>query len=113
MCSTAVIAAPLSKASAVRVPVPVKISAMALPEVHPGRLTISWTMALRSGVRWAAVRAPTVDHPGGDHGTEAVVRAREETLFVAVVKVAALSAAWPRTVTEEAPVVDSSAWNCT
>ena len=47
-------AAPPSKASAVRRPEPVTISASALPLAQPGRETISCITAARFGVRWSA-----------------------------------------------------------
>src|ERR671932_180386 len=78
---------------AVRWPLPVMMKARALPLVQPGRLTISCTKLARLGVRWSAPAAPIVVQAGGDQEAEALLRARVETLPVAVVKVAALSAA--------------------
>src|SRR6185369_2765344 len=65
-----------SYASATRWPLPVMMSASALPLVHPGRFTISWTTPVRTGVRWAVPAVPTVGHDAGDQGTAAAVRGR-------------------------------------
>jgi hypothetical protein len=87
--------APASKAWATRLPDPVKMSASAFPDLHPGRLMISCRTALRLDVRWLTPASPTTVHGGGVHEAAVVVRSREETLKAAVVKVRALSDASP------------------
>ncbi|MCY1300359.1 hypothetical protein D9M70_499210 [compost metagenome] len=62
-----------SKAPAVRVPVPVIRNTMSLSATQPSRLTISWMIALRSGVRWAGSAAPRVAQSTGAHATDASV----------------------------------------
>ena len=106
-------AAPLSKASAVRVPVPVKTKARSLPASQPGRATISCTMAERSGVRWARPASPTVVQAAGVQAAKASVVAREDTLFAALVKTAASSASWPRMLSEVVAEPTSSVRNWT
>ncbi len=83
-----------SKDHAVRCPVPVTMMAIALPLAHPGRLTTSWTTALRLGVRSFA---PTslVTHATGAQLADAAVSGRAEMLPAAVLKTSGLSAACP------------------
>src|SRR6266576_2679381 len=94
-CRSGAPAGLLSQARAVRWPVPVTIIASALPLAQPGRMTISWTTAVRSGVRSFALASPITVQGTGDQLAEAVVRGRVETLPFALVKVAGLSAARP------------------
>src|SRR4051812_23588666 len=56
----------LSQARAVRWPVPVMIRASALPLAQPGRLTSSWAIAVRSGLRWFGPASPISVQGGGD-----------------------------------------------
>jgi hypothetical protein len=112
-CSRAAPVALPSKASATRRPVPVMMTASALPLAHPGRLTISWTIAEMSADCCAGPAAPTVVHEGGLQATVAAVRARPETLPEALVKVGALSVACPARVRSVASVVASSTVNWT
>src|SRR5467141_2653900 len=63
-CSNAAAPAFPSYAQATRRPVPVMMTASAFPLDHPGRLTISWTSAERSGVRSLAPTSPAVQDPG-------------------------------------------------
>src|SRR5918998_5645842 len=93
MCRSGAAAGLPFRDSAVRWPLPVTTKAIAFPLAQRGRFTTSCTRAARLGVRWPAPASPTVQ-AGGDHATAALVRGREETVEVAVVKVAALSAAW-------------------
>jgi hypothetical protein len=92
-CSTGA-PVPASWDIAVRCPVPVMIRARDF-RAQPLRLTISWITGERSGVCWYGPTSPSTPHGAGDHGTEATVRGRDETLKPANVKVAALSAACP------------------
>ena len=55
------------------------ITVSALPGAQFARLTTSWTTVARFGVSCPEPLAPTV-HAGTGHGTEAVVRGREEML---------------------------------
>ena len=82
-----------SNASAVRLPVPVTMTARALPLAQPGRPTISRTTDERSGVRWSGPCTCFVGHGGGTHATLAPVRGRDETSNALEEKVAGLSAA--------------------
>ena len=84
---------------------------MSLSAVQPERLTISWTIAVRSGVRWAGPWAPTVVHGSGVHAAEASVVAREDTLKLTVVKALASSVSSPLISSDVAPVFTSLAWN--
>src|SRR4051794_1591734 len=84
--------------------------ASALPLAQPERVTTSCTMAPRSGVRWVAPASPWV-HATGAQVRLADVRARDETLAVELVKVAALSAAWPRSTRFVTSLWDSFATN--
>ncbi len=84
-----------SYARAVRCPVPVMMIASAFPLAQPGRFTISWITLERFGVRWFGPASPTSVHGTGDQFTAAVVRGREETLRLELVKVPGLSAACP------------------
>jgi hypothetical protein len=63
-----------------------------LPLAQPERFTISWTMAVRAGVRCflSTVQAP------GDQVTAALVRGREEMFALVFLKVGALLLASPR-----------------
>ena len=76
------------------VAVPLMMMARAFPLAQPGRFTISWMIAVRSGVRSAAAVSPEVQ-AAGDQLALAVVSARDDTLFVALANVAALSSACP------------------
>ena len=76
-----------SKHSVVRVPVPVTKKAMALFAAQSGRLTISWTMVFKFGVRCLTVASCNTVQETGDHATEAVVFARLEILAFVEVKV--------------------------
>src|SRR5690242_16253642 len=87
--------------------------ASAFPLAQPGRLTTSWITALRSGVRWALPACPTVLHAAGVQVAEAAVRGRDEMLDVVRLKLEALSAACPDTVSVVAPLCDPAAVNCT
>jgi hypothetical protein len=51
MWSSGAVAALASYESAVRLPLPVMMTASAWPALQPGRFTISWITAVRSGVR--------------------------------------------------------------
>ena len=82
----------------------------ALPLAHPGRLTISWITALRSGVRWFAPTWPAV-HATGAQLVAAVVRGRVEMPPLAEPKFSGLSAAWPRRTRLVATLCDSLALN--
>ena len=93
------------------VPVPVMMKAMSLSADQPLRLTISCTIAERSGVRWARPASPTVVHAAGDQATEAEVRSRAPMLFDPEAKVTALSEATPWTMTLVAVLLLSSVWN--
>ncbi len=73
MCRDGALAAPPSKESAVRRPVPVTITAMAFPLLQPGWPTTWPIVAARSGVRWSAPRAPTVGQDAGVQLTLAAV----------------------------------------
>ena len=53
----------------------------------------------------------TVPQAAGLHDADAAVRAREDTLLLAVVNVAGLSAAWPWIVSAMVPLCVSSAVN--
>ena len=66
-----------------------------LPLLHPGRLIISWTTAAIFGVCCATPASPCVGQGAGCQFTAALVRGLDEMFAVAVVKVVALSAAWP------------------
>jgi hypothetical protein len=87
-CRSGAVGALPSNASAVRCPLPVMMKAIALPLAQPGRLTTCCITAARLGVRWFAPSWLALQ-AAGDHCTEALVRGREETLKLAVVKVAA------------------------
>ena len=54
--------------------------ASALPAVHPGRETTSWTSAARSGVRCAASAWPLSFQGVGAQGTLERVSVRDEML---------------------------------
>ena len=95
-CSNGASVALPSRVYAVRSPIPLMTMARAFPLAQPGRLTTSWITAVRSGVRCAAVAAPTVGHDAGCQVAVAVVRGRLEMLSDPVAKVAGLSAACPR-----------------
>ena len=62
-----------------RTPEPLMMIAVALPYVHPGRSTISWSTALMSSVRWSIPDSPTVVQPGTAQFTLAEVVGREES----------------------------------
>ncbi len=76
------------------------------------RLTISWMIALRSGVRWPSVSSPTTVQSGGDQVCELPVMGRDETSPEAPVKLSA-SPVCPRIVRSMVPDVVSSTLNCT
>src|SRR5688572_2748124 len=102
-----------SKATAVRVPVPVITKTIALPEIQPGRFVISCTMLARFGVRWLGPASLAMFQAAGAQGTVAVVRGRLEMLLAVPVNVTALSLAWPANESWVAAEVTSSVANCT
>ena len=94
MCRTGARAAPPSTDSATRVPGAGDHQDERVAAGPAGAgTTISWITAARSGVRWSAVRAPTVGQARGVQATVAVVRGRVEMLRAVVVNAPALSAA--------------------
>src|SRR5687768_11606327 len=95
MCRTGALAAPPSKDSATRAPLPVTISATGLPVAQSLRLTTSCTTDARFDVRWASVRALAVGQSGGAHVAVAVVRGRLPTSPATAANVAAFPAACP------------------
>src|SRR5262245_49530282 len=102
-----------SKATAMRVPVPVISRTIALPGLQPGRFMTSCTMLARLGVRWLAPASLRVVQAGGAQATVALVRGRLETLLAVVTNAGALSLAWPASVSCVATDVASSVVNCT
>src|SRR5512139_528798 len=96
---------------AVRWPVPLTTTTIALPLAHPGRAVISLTSAERSGVRCNGPRSSTTIQGFGAHATAFVVVGRAEMLFAAVVKPGALSVACARIVSAVASLWASSAQN--
>ena len=78
--SRGAVAAPDSKASAVRRPVPENCRASALPCAQPDLPTTDWTTAQRFGVRCAVEASPTVFQGGGVHAVLTGVVVREVTL---------------------------------
>src|SRR5262245_51689789 len=112
MMSLAAAAGLLSKANAVRVPVPVITKAIALPALQPGRLMICCTMLATLGVRWLAPASLTRAQAAGAQATVAVVRGRLEMLFAVDRNVVALSLASPAIVSCVAVDPASSVVNC-
>src|SRR5262249_2083765 len=95
---------------AVRWPVPLTMTASALPLAQPPRFTTSWITADRLGVRWFAPASPEF-HATGLHEAEADVLGREVTLRLAGRKGGALSDACARKVSAVASLCDSFAVN--
>src|SRR6185503_20452095 len=84
------------------------MNAIAFPCDQPARSTISWTTVLSSGVRCAAPCWPTEVNADGDQLAWALVLGRAETSLSALVNVDGLSASWPRTTSEVAPLCASA-----
>ena len=72
---------------------------------------ISWMMAARSGVRWAAPSSPLAIQSGGVQATVASVAARDETLPLAEENVWALSESSPPMIRLVTPLETSSTVN--
>ena len=101
----------MSYALAVRLPLPLIISASAFPDAQFARLTTSCTIADTSGVCCFTF---TVGHDGTfAHTTCALVFARLEMFPVAELNVSALSAACPAIVSVVVGVLVSSTSNST
>lgn|SRR5215468_4443414 len=109
-CNSGALAAPDSKASAVRVPVPVMTKTIALPAFQVDWFTTACTSALKSGVFCAAPRSPCV-HAGGDHATLAPVSGRFVMLLADVEKAEALALSSALSVRLDAPLSLLSASN--
>src|SRR4051812_48450707 len=101
-----------SYASAVRRPVPLNWKARALPATHPGRPIAACTRLEMSGVRCPAPATSAVGQVGGDQGMPPAT-GRAVIVLLPEVYVAGLAADSPRMVSDDAPVLTSSTWNCT